>query len=84
MASSLSFLLMNIRGLFSLTSVRKIPFLADIVIQNNIPLIALTETWLEEGILDAEVERQIPGYKILRSDRIGRPRGGVAIYLRDD
>ena len=33
-----------------------------------------------EGILDSEV--QIPGYIIVRSDRVSRPGGGVCLYLR--
>ena len=44
--------------------------------------IVLTETWLYEDILDAEVK--IEGFNIFRSDRKGRNHGGVAVYLRDD
>ena len=40
----------------------------------------LCETFLHEGILDSEV--QIPGFIIVRSDRVSRPRGGVCLYLR--
>ena len=42
--------------------------------------ICLCETFLHEGILDSEV--QIPGFIIVRSDRVFRPGGGVCLYLR--
>ena len=42
--------------------------------------ICLCETFLHEGILDSEV--QIPGFIIVRSDRVSRPGGGVCLYLR--
>ena len=41
--------------------------------------IYLCETFLHEGILDSEV--QIPGFIIVRSDRVSRPGGGVCLYL---
>ena len=47
-------------------------------------LVAVTETWLHEGVFDAEVSHAMAGYHILRCDRSGRVGGGVAIYLRDD
>ena len=42
--------------------------------------ICLGETFPHEGILDSEV--QIPGFIIVRSDRVSRPGGGVCLYLR--
>ena len=60
-------------------------FLYDQAIRNNALFLGVTETWLHEGVLDAEVTHSFPGYNILRSDRAGgRVGGGVAIYLRDD
>jgi hypothetical protein len=49
--------------------------------ENNSPLIVLTETWLEEGVLDAEIK--IPGYYVVRTDRMNRVHGGVAIYVKE-
>ena len=47
--------------------------------------IAVTETWLSDTVLDAEVSHGLPGYNILRCDRAGgRQGGGVALYLRED
>ena len=42
--------------------------------------ICLCKTLLHDGILDSEV--QIPGFIIVRSDRVSRPGGGVCLYLR--
>ena len=41
----------------------------------------LTETWLNPNIEEAEVH--IDEYKLIRSDRCDRLRGGAAIYIRD-
>ena len=43
-----------------------------------IKFIALTETWLQPYISDAQV--QIDNFSISRSDRINRTGGGVALY----
>ena len=44
----------------------------------------MTETWLNQGVFDAEVTHDFPGYSLFRCDRVGRQGGGVALYLRDD
>ena len=60
-------------------------FLYDQAVRNNALFLGVTETWLHEGVLDAEVTYSFPGYNILRCDRAGgRQGGGVALYLRDD
>lgn len=41
----------------------------------------LTETWLSQDILDAEVS--LEGFNLFRGDRVGRSRGGAAIYLKE-
>ena len=47
--------------------------------------IGVTETWLHDGVCDAEVSHSFPGYSVLRCDRAGgRQGGGVALYLRED
>ena len=48
---------------------------------SNIDILCLTETWLNQNILSAELE--FPGYTILRKDRINRTGGGVAIYIKN-
>ena len=45
----------------------------------------MTETWLHDGVKDAEVCHDFPDYTLFRADRAGkREGGGVALYLRDE
>ena len=62
----------------------KSPFLHDLSTQRNCLWVAVTESWLHPGILDSELLVHMPGYSILRQDRVGRRRGGVCLFLRDD
>ena len=55
--------------------------LMDSLNRDNSLGIFLTETWLHEGILDAEVT--VEGFNLFHGDRDGRERGGAAIYLND-
>ena len=48
---------------------------------HNIPFIALTETWLNPSILDAQVN--LPNYITSRCDRAGRG-GGVLLFSHED
>ena len=56
--------------------------LGDILKRKRSQCIFLTETWLNPDIVDAEVH--IEGYTILRSDCVGRIRGGAAIFMKDE
>lgn len=64
------------------------PFIKDVLFEKNQAFIGLTETWLSDKYLEAELD--IPGYSIFRSDRKrekakrGRLSGGVCVYVRDD
>ena len=73
-----SFLFMNIAHLYAKNR-QKNKLLADYC-DSSTMFICLCETFLHEGILDSEV--QIPGFIIVRSDRVSRPGGGVCLYLR--
>ena len=73
-----SFLFMNIAHLYAKYR-QKNKLLADYCDSSNM-FICLCETFRHEGILDSEV--QIPGFIIVRSDRVSRPGGGVCLYLR--
>jgi hypothetical protein len=46
-----------------------------------VPFIALTETWLQPHIADAQIH--IRGYNINRSDRCSRSGGGVLLYSHE-
>ena len=55
--------------------------LIDSINRDNSLGIFLSETWLHDGIQDAEVA--VEGFNLFRGDREGRERGGAAIYLKD-
>ena len=73
-----SFLFMNIAHLYAKYR-QKNKLLADYC-DSSTMFICLCETFLHEGILDSEV--QIPGFIIVRSDRVSRTGCGVCLYLR--
>ena len=74
---------MNIQGLFTKAKNNKVAHLRDLAIESNSPFIVLTETWLNEDILDAEIT--IPKYILYRSDRANRrSHGGSCAYVRSD
>ena len=73
-------MIQNMEGLVSKNSKEKVEILKEYVKENNIILMNLTETWLDETI---EEVVEIDGYKILRGDRKNRERGGTAIYVHD-
>ena len=82
------FSVFNVQGLVPKTVISKVPFISDMLHENNSLFINLTETWLGQH---NEAELQINGYKIFKSNRNlkgrsskGRLSGGVASYLRND
>ena len=81
------FSIWNCRGLKPRTVPSKVPYIQDLLRDQNYLFMALTETWLGEH-LDAEIE--IEGFSIFRQDRHrqrsrrGRNSGGVAVYIRND
>lgn len=77
-----SILLLNIRGLLSLSNRTKIPFLRDLVACNQALCIALMETHQKPDIGNAEIH--IPQYVVFWTDRKERSHGGVAMYIRED
>ena len=50
-------------------------------ISDHPDVIAIQETWLNNSHSDEDLK--IDGYTIVRSDRVGRIGGGVAMYLSD-
>ena len=63
------------------------PYIQDLVRDQNQLFMALTETWLREH---TDAELKIDGYTLFRQDRKreqrrkGRDSGGVAVYMRND
>jgi ribonucleases P/MRP protein subunit RPP40 len=58
------------------------------VIENRVDILGITESWMHDGVNDAEVSMM--GYRLFRKDReknseAGKGRGGgVLLYIRDD
>ena len=61
----------------------KIRFIEDWVTDHphHIPFFVLTETHLDSSHLEAEVK--VRDFATIRADRVGRRKGGVAIFLHD-
>jgi exonuclease III len=61
---------------------RKIDEIHTLLINDqNIDIICLSETWLDNNITDAMVK--IPGYSIRRKDRAANLAGGAGMYISD-
>ena len=82
-----TFSLFNVQGLKPQTVQSSVPYISDLLKENNQLFMALTETWLHKH---TNAEISIDGYTIFRSDRKrkkakrGRYSGGTAIYIRND
>ena len=76
---------MNIQGLINHNSDvikhHKLQHLRDLALEGDLLFMAITETWLHSGILDAEVK--IEGYQLVRQDRVDRIHGGVALWVKE-
>ena len=59
-----SFLLSNIRGLVGVRGKNKSPFLHDLALARNSLWLAVTESWLNPGVLDSELLVHMPGYSV--------------------
>ena len=66
---------LNIRSLYN-----KLDEIRYIVIESDIDILCMSETWLDDSIQNSELH--IPGYVIERHDR-NRTGGGVIIYIKD-
>ena len=54
----------------------------NVVINVNIHVVCVTETWLQCHIPDSEAE-EINGYNLIRRDRRNAVHGGVCIYVKE-
>ena len=71
----------NIRCLVSENSRKKIDYFREFTSINEVLIINLTETWLDETI---DSDAKINGFKEFRSDRIGIKQGGTMIYTNEE
>ena len=62
-------------------SKKKIEYFREFTSVNEVLILNLTETWLDETI---DNDAKINGYKEFRSDRIGVKQGGTIIYTNDE
>ena len=78
----------NVQGLCPQTKPSKVPYIKDILSDQEHVFFALTETWLDDNYLQAKLD--IVGYSMFCSDRQrvkskhSRLSEGVCIYVRDD
>eukprot|EP00794_Sanderia_malayensis_P020943 gene20943-22996_t len=71
----------NVRGLSGFGKIEQLRLLLTKT-NKDIQFLGITETHLNNGILDEEL--QISGYRFERKDREKGPCGGTAVYIRDD
>ena len=53
----------------------------EMVVENNLDIFAVSETWLNSTVNNADVK--IPGYNLFRLDRRYKRGGGVCAYVRE-
>ena len=53
------------------------------IASENLDIIGITETWIQEKTKDFIGEHEIPGYKLFKKDRLNKKGGGVMIYVRN-
>ena len=75
----ISILYMNAR---SIANIVKFNAFQSVVADYSPSIIAVTETWCSERLLDGALS--IPGFTFYRCDRINRTGGGVLIYVSDE
>ena len=72
----------NIAGLHTQSRGLKVRMLKELAFEQKALLIALTESHLNEGVKEAEIN--IEGFNIYRKDRTSNIKGGVITYLKND
>ena len=68
-----SILSVNVRGLYCMKEKTKVKQLEFLAIQYNAIAILITESWLTDDILNAEIS--VKGYTLYRMNRVNRKRG---------
>ena len=61
--------------------VPKIDEVTEFIVRNKINLSLITETWLKESVPDSVID--IPGFTLLRRDRLSQIHGGVCAYIKE-
>ena len=69
---------------FNAQSIRnKVDLFKAMVASENLDIIGITETWIQEETRDFVGEYEIAGYKLFKKDRKSKIGGGVMLYVRD-
>ena len=72
-------------GLANCFSIRnKVYSVLEMMVENNVGLLAVTETWLNEDEAALAVEFEELGFTLVSAARSGRKGGGVGFVLRKD
>ena len=77
----MSDILLNVQGLFPISNQTKIPYLSNVLEDQNSIFLAISESHLNSDILDTEIAMK--GFNILRQDRVERSHGRVILYMKD-
>ena len=69
---------------FNAQSIRnKIEQFRAMIASEELDIIGITETWIQEKTKDFIGEYEIPGYKLFKKDRLNKKGGGVMLYVRN-
>ena len=72
---------LNIAGLYTYKNKTKVEYLRLMALEENVNIIAVTESHLNESVQLAEVA--MTGFQLYRADRAaGTKKGGVAVYIK--
>ena len=77
--NNLKILMLNARSIRN-----KFREVAATIIEYNIDIAAISETWLKTAERDFIGEYAIPGYNIFNRDRCNKPGGGVMFYVKNN
>ena len=61
--------------------VPKMSEVSEFILRNQVSLAFITESWLKSSVCDSVID--IPGYSVLRKERVSESHGGICLYLKD-
>ena len=71
-------------ALFNAQSIRnKMIHFRAMLASEELDIIGITETWIQEKTKDFIGEYDIPGYKLFKKDRLIKKGGGVILYVKN-
>ena len=74
----------NILSLNARSIFQKTDELAHVVYKHNSDVVMVSETWLSDDIPDEALHFPgVPGFSVIRNDRVDKRGGGVAVFIKD-